>query len=123
MCGRIFRSYLQEKKTKNMNLYDVTMSGEAFYARSRYFGGMCFDTENPRTLYLSRKEGDFWYIEKWHYEKKQYVFKRVIKKSRKNLIRPFAAEYGGKLQWIEGTYARDSFKTFETMIATKKIKK
>lgn len=66
---------------------------------------------------------DFWYIEKWHYEKKQYVFKRVIKKSRKNLIRPFAAEYGGKLQWIEGTYARDSFKTFETMIATKKIKK
>ena len=111
------------KKTKNMNLYDVTMSGEAFYARSRYFGGMCFDTENPRTLYLSRKEGDFWYIEKWHYEKKQYVFKRVIKKSRKNLIRPFAAEYGGKLQWIEGTYARDSFKTFETMIATKKIKK
>ena len=66
---------------------------------------------------------DFWYIEKWHYEKKQYVFKRVIKKSRKNLIRPFAAEYGGTLQWIEGTYARDSFKTFETMIATKKIKK
>lgn len=45
---------------------EITSGGTYLYlAEANYSGGMCFDTQNPDVVYLSKQVGSYWEVQEW----------------------------------------------------------
>lgn len=111
----VYRIAVYDSDTGTTKTYDLVDSGSAFYKSSCYFGGMVFSAKTEKILYLSRKIGNYWYIEKWQKKSDGYHRVRVISVSKENQIRPFVSKNKGILQWSRGYYGKN-YKNFKTKI-------
>jgi hypothetical protein len=83
---------------------------------SYYFGGMWFEYENDKIVYVCREEDGIWYTEKYQTDDYvKWVKTQVIEMSKiKKLHRPCVPNGGGKLFYTKGIYT--NFNNYETYI-------
>jgi hypothetical protein len=81
-----------------------------------YFGGMWFEYENDKIVYVCREEDGIWYTEKYQTDDYlTWIKTQVIEMSKiKKLHRPCVPYGGGKLFYTKGIYT--NFNNYETYI-------
>ena len=94
--------------------------------RGRYAGGISLDHENPTVVYLSRRIGGVFEVERWKTQDKgrHWSHRAVTRNSKKDNVRPVTPRGETKTNtviWMRGRY--DSYTTYMTTITRRGVTK
>ncbi|WP_028059869.1 BNR-4 repeat-containing protein [Candidatus Solirubrobacter pratensis] len=86
-------------------------------AEQQYSGGIVFDHADPAVVYLSRRVGEQWEIERWHTGDAGATWQRtaITSGSGEKNVRPVVARGGGPL-WMRGGYV--NYRRYRTAIVS-----